>query len=643
MIEIKSNWIVYIIVLCFIAVFPSYSGAQNTDDQKIIASATEISKPATKKENQTTKIENEKDNASGKENGFFNFKSDSDSLQENQTSEDKQAIMEKALELLEIADKQWEKGDIEETLDTLDEAYSLILDANGDAAVAQEKDDLRLLISRRILAVYSSKQAVVNGKNSEIPLIMNADVEKEIRSFQGLERDYFIAAYQRSGMYRSTILKELKKAGIPEEFLWLPLVESFFKINAYSRARALGLWQFIPSTGYKFGLNRDEWIDERMDVQKSTKAAIAYLKELHNMFGDWLTALAAYNCGEGRVLRVISRQHINYLDGFWDLYRQLPNETARYVPRFLATIHIVNNPQKYGFDLSREEKPIEFETVKVNKIMKLKDIGEKIEISEEVLSLLNPELRHKMTPDREYELKLPEDSLDKFNLVCNDIPESEKPSYVSIQATRKAFIKHRVKRGETIYSIARKYHVSVSSIRSYNRLGSKSRLVQGRRITIPIAKKEYFATNKSNKKNSKKQGSSGRYKVKKGDTLMMISRRFSVPVNQLKEINNLKTGSIRVGQNIKIPRNSEEAEADVEDRGIKNKNVKKTSKKSTINKKILSSSDIDKLGTNKYIVTKNDSLHSIARKNNTNIAKLMELNKISMDEKLFPGQILTIK
>ena len=218
---------------------------------------------------------------------------------------------------------------------------------------------------------------------------MNSDVEKEIRSFQGIERDNFIAAYQRSGMYRSAILKALKKAGIPEEFFWLPLVESLFKINAYSRARALGLWQFIPSTGYKFGLSRDEWIDERMDVQKSTQAAIAYLKELHNMFGDWLTVLAAYNCGEGRVLRVISRQNINYLDGFWDLYRQLPNETARYVPRFLATLHIVKNPQKYGFDLSTTEKPINFETVKVNKIMKLKDIAEKIEVSEEVLNLLN--------------------------------------------------------------------------------------------------------------------------------------------------------------------------------------------------------------------------------------------------------------
>ena len=639
MIKIKSNSVAFIIVSSLIFSFPLFSHAQNQADKRTIFSpGVEITKQTIQKEYQMAKVEEEgAEHDEG--NKSFHAKSDKEPEQQSQVSEEKQDIMEKALELLEVADKLWEKGDIEKTLNTLDEAYALLLEANGDVTIAQEKDDLRFLISRRILAVYSSKQAVVNGKNSEIPLTMNSDVEKEINSFQGLERDNFIAAYQRSGMYRTIILKELKKAGIPEEFLWLPLVESLFKINAYSRARALGLWQFIPSTGYKFGLSRDEWIDERMDVQKSTKAAIAYLKELHSMFGDWLTALAAYNCGEGRVLRVISRQNINYFDGFWDLYRQLPNETARYVPRFLATLHIVKNPQKYGFDLSNAEKPIACEAVKVNKIMKLKDIAEKIEISEEVLGLLNPELRHKMTPDREYNLKLPEESLDKFNLVSNDIPESEKPRFVSF---RTDFVKHRVRSGETVYSIAKKYHVSVASIRSSNRLSSKTKLVQGRRLTIPIARRESYASGKSGRKNYKKEiASSGRYKVKKGETLLMISRRYSIPLDQLKELNNLSSGKILVGQNLKIPK--EKADVDLEDTPSKNKNVKKSAQKSKINKQVLSANDIDKLGTNKYIVTKNDSLHSIAKKNNINIARLMELNKISMKEKLVPGQILVIK
>jgi len=467
---------------------------------------------------------------------------------------------------------------------------------------------------------------------------MNADVEKEISSFQGLERDNFMAAYQRSGMYRPVIVRALKKAGIPEEFFWLPLVESFFKINAYSRARALGLWQFIPSTGYKFGLSRDEWIDERMDVQKSTEAAIAYLKELHNMFGDWLTVLAAYNCGEGRVLRVISRQNINYLDGFWDLYRQLPHETARYVPRFLATLHIVKNPQKYGFDLNTIEKPINFETVKVNKVMKLKDIAEKIGSSEEEINLLNSELRHKLTPNHEYDLKLPKESLEKFNLVAGEIPESEKPRLLSV---RTVFVKHRVRKGETIASIARKYDVSERVIISNNKLSSKKKLVQGSKLKIPITREKNYAVSSSSrqKDDNRKIASAGRYKVKKGETLSMIARRFSVSPAQIKKLNKLKTDKISAGQTLKLPQNDAESEA--EDQTVKD--VKKSAKKSKINKSVLSTNDLDKLGTNKYIVTKNDSLHSIATKNNMNVARLMELNKISIDEKLVPGQILIIK
>jgi membrane-bound lytic murein transglycosylase D len=658
--RIKSDFVAYPIVFCLIFTFLLFGcsenvvvrkpvtvpTAQNEVVRKPVTVSTEITKQKIKKEDTLVKEEAQPDDQK-EESSFFNFNSNSSSAKQNGINEEKQEMMEKALDLLEVADKLWQKGDIEDTLDALDEAYALLLDANGDAAIAQEKDDLRLLISQRILAVYSSKRTVLNGKNSEIPVIMNSDVEKEIKSFQGIERNNFIAAYQRSGMYRSAIVKALKKAGIPEEFFWLPLVESWFKINAYSRARALGLWQFIPSTGYKFGLSRDEWIDERMDVQKSTEAAIAYLKELHNMFGDWLTVLAAYNCGEGRVLRVISRQKINYLDGFWDLYRQLPNETARYVPRFLATLHIVKNPQKYGFDLSTTEKPINFEKVKVNKMMKLKDIAEKIEVSEEELNLLNPELRYKITPDHEYDLKIPEESLKKFNLVANEIPQSEKPQFVSasvrVPSVRPAFIQHRVKRGETIYSIARKYNVSVSKIKSYNRLGFKKKLVRGGSLTIPISRGKYYAENDSSRQKDDKIKitSSRRYKVKKGETLLMISRRFAISSTQIKEINNLKTDKIRKGQTLKLPQKNTNANS--EEENDNDKNVTKSVKKSKIKKSVLSATDVDKLGTDKYIVTKNDSLHSIAKRNNMNVAKLMELNKISLDEKLVPGQILIVK
>ncbi len=482
-------------------------------------------------------------------------------------TEEEQDLMEKALVLLEVADAFWVRGDVENTLNTLDKAYALVLDTNGDVDVARQKDDIRLLISKRILSVYSAKQTVTNGKASEIPLIINADVEKEIRSFQGHEREYFISSYQRSGRYRSIILKELKKAGIPEELFWLPLVESGFKIQALSRARALGLWQFIPSTGYKFGLSRDEWIDERMDVEKSTQAAIAYLKELHSMFGDWLTVLAAYNCGEGRVLRVISRQHINYFDRFWDLYNQLPRETARYVPRFLATLHIIKNPQKYGFSLDDEiEKPIAFSTVKVNKVMKLIDISNKLEVSEDVMNLLNSELRHKITPDSEYELKIPTEVLAKFNLVVSEIPETEKPRF----SARTVFIKHRVKSGETVASIAKRYKVSSANLASYNSKTVKKGLVVGQILNIPIFRETRLSNNRYKSKNKRRQTeevekkakitnqtlSAGdvdklgnKYIVIKGDNISIIARKNNTTSAKLMQLNNFSgAAKIKPGQ-----------------------------------------------------------------------------------------------
>ena len=491
---------------------------------------------------------------------FGDSKSD---LSDNEDGEEdeEQELMENALEYLEMADKYWKKGDIENTLNELDKAYALILDADGDPAIARQKDDLRLLISQRIMAVYGHKRSRTFGKASEIPHLMNADVEKEIRSFQGPEREFFIASYERSNKYRDLIVGELKKAGVPEELFWLPLVESGFKATALSPARALGLWQFIPSTGYKFGLSRDEWIDERMDVLKSTQAAIAYLKELHAMFGDWLTVLAAYNCGEGRVLRTISRQQINFFDRFWDLYAQLPNETARYVPRFLATVHIVKNPGKYGFDLqTTKDSLLKYETVKVNRIMKLADIASKMEVSEETMTVLNAELRHKLTPDREYAIRIPKGTLGKFNSVYNDIPETEKPTftYARSQSPRSASIgsnskskpagtydTHRVRRGETLASIANKYGVSVRALQRANRLSRKNGINRGQIVRIPGGSSGVASSNNND--------SVAVYKVKKTDSLNDIAKRFDVPVAKLKKANNLKGNTIKAGRKIKIP------------------------------------------------------------------------------------------
>jgi membrane-bound lytic murein transglycosylase D len=264
---------------------------------------------------------------------------------ENTAKMSKEDMLDLALEYCEAANSFWERGELDSAVDALDKAYALILDVetDDDPNLLQQKEDLRLTISKRIVEVYASRYTVATGISKAIPLAMNVHVLKELESFKTREKDFFLIAYRRSGKYRPGIVKALREAGFPEELSWLPLIESGFKVRALSTARALGMWQFIASTGYRFGLKRDNWIDERMDFEKSTQAAIAYLRELHQIFGDWTTALAAYNCGEYAVLNRIKTQKINYLDHFWDLYEKLPRETAAYVPRFMAVIHIVNN------------------------------------------------------------------------------------------------------------------------------------------------------------------------------------------------------------------------------------------------------------------------------------------------------------
>lgn len=461
-----------------------------------------------------------------------------------------QESLDQALELYAQSKVFWEKSDIDNALKCLDDAYSFILDVNGDPDVSRQKDDLRLMISKRIMEICATRHVVTAGKVSEIPMILNEDVQKEIRSFQTVERNFFIRSYQRSAAYRPTILKYLKEAGLPQELSWLPLVESGFSITALSRARALGLWQFIPSTGYKYTLQRDRWVDERMDLDKSTKAAIAYLKELHGIFGDWLTCLAAYNCGEGRVLRVISKQHINYLDHFWDLYRQLPNETARYVPRFLATLHIIKDPAKYGMDLQSisESKPVACEIVKTSKCMRIQDIADTLNISRDSLTALNSELRFQMTPDREYDFKVPAGGAKLLKAELDKIPQWEPPKPPPREYSRRGV--HRVKRGESLSSIARKYKVSVQDIVAYNNMRSKVKV--GQRIKIPG--KAVSSTNTSKKKRGKKgKISAGTYKIKSGDTLASIARSSDTTVSELKKLNGFKSNSLKIGQVIKVP------------------------------------------------------------------------------------------
>ncbi len=506
--------------------------------------------------------------------------------------------IDRALDLCEAAQNFWQEGDLESALHALDQAYALIIDidTNDIPKLIQQKEDLRFLISKRILEIYASRNTVVNGHHTAIPMTINEHIQKEIDRFvKGPDRSFFIASYKRSGLYRPYITENLKAAGLPETLSWLPLIESGFKTGALSRARALGLWQFIPSTGYKFGLERDTYIDERLDPIKSTQAAIAYLKELHQIFGDWTTVLAAYNCGEGRVLRIIRSQNVNYLDNFWDLYERLPRETARYVPRFLATLHIINNLEKYGMESIAVEPPLTFDTVTINRQVSLANIAKVISTSEKTLSKLNPELRYKILPAESYLLRVPK-GLDEARITeIGNLPVSSPP--------RPAFVYHRVRRGQTLSAIAKRYGTSVQAISRANNINRRHLIVAGQLLKIPLRGSSYRPSHRQRPvvKNAT------RHVVRRGDSLWIIAKRYGTTTTEIQKLNHLKSTNLVIGQVLKLP-------------GYHSKRNLKV-----------------------YKVKPGDSPYSIATKHNMDLEDLLTINRLTKYNKIYPGQSLYVE
>ena len=515
-----------------------------------------------------------------------------------------QELLDSALEFCQTSNDFWEQGDLDNAIDALDKAYSLILKMNtdDDPELLQQKEDLRITISKRIVEVYASRFTVANGDHKVIPLVMNRHVERAIAMFKGREKEFFLASYRRSGRYRPAIVRALKDAGIPEELSWLPLIESGFKIRALSRARALGLWQFIASTGYKFGLKRDTWIDERMDPEKSTRAAIAYLKELHKIFGDWITVLAAYNSGERRVLNSIKTQRINYLDNFWDLYERLPRETAFYVPRFLAVLHILNDPEAHGFTLPPVDEEIEVEKVDINKQIHLKHIAKRLDIDYKVLKDLNPELRHHLTPGAHYSLKVPKEKGEILLAKLDDIPVWRPPV--------PAYRIHKVRYGESLSVIAERYRTSVRAIMAMNGLRRRDYLKVGWNLKIPT-KNIYLATGKKSPAYvPKPQGKMIRYKVKTGDSLWKIANRYNTTTKAIRSLNKLPNSRLQIGQILMIATGQ------------------------TIQKPN---------NTNNYRVRKGDSPYLIAKRHKMNLADFLKLNHLTPRSTIFPGQMVLIR
>jgi len=331
-----------------------------------------------------------------------------------------------------------------------------LLEKDIDKAVEQPKERRRLQFSRDV--------------------VEHPRVRQFVTQYSVTNKNYFLTVLARSGKYMPIIAKVLSDEGLPEELAYLAMLESEFLVNTTSQSGAVGLWQFVPSTARQYGLRIDDWVDERRDPVKSTRAAAAYLKDLHRYYGRWYLVTAAYNAGPGIIDKALQTSRAS---DFWGIKEkaQLSQETRNFVPKFVALALIATNPKKYGFNNLRYEDPLEFEEVEAEGLLKIDAAAEMAEADLAAMKELNPALLRSVTPPgaRGYRLRVPAGKALVFAR-AGDYQRSKEPEAVRI-------VTHEVKRGETLASIAARYGQAVSSLMELNGLTS-ARLQIGQQLRV---------------------------------------------------------------------------------------------------------------------------------------------------------------
>jgi membrane-bound lytic murein transglycosylase D len=387
------------------------------------------------------------------------------------------------------------------------------------------------------------------GVTFDIPIVVNDRVEYFIEYFQTTHRKPFTRWLQRSGRYIPMMREHLRENGLPEDLVYMALIESGFNPKAYSRRRASGPWQFISRTGQKYGLKVDWWIDERRDPEKSTIAAARHLKDLYDQFSCWYLAAAGYNAGAGKISRAIKRYQT---EDFWELtkHRYLKRETKNYVPKMIAAALIAKEPEKYGFVDITYDEPIRYEAVEIPDATDLRVIARCCEVEYEVIKTLNPELRRWCTPPYypNYQVKIPEGKTETFLQNFAQLKPSE----------RITFRRHYVRQGDTLSQIALRYGTGVSAIMQMNHIRSPRHLRAGTSIIIPIPADRVTSLNKKvmttekkttvSKQKPKKKDEGPyaeiRYVVKEGDTLWDIALMYDLRVEDIRRWNNIRGNMI---------------------------------------------------------------------------------------------------
>jgi membrane-bound lytic murein transglycosylase D len=480
----------------------------------------------------------------------------------------------------------------------------------------QLAQDLELPISEESNDDFSfeilPKDRQKQAKEFDIPIVINAKVEQFLQYFQTTARKVFSNWLARSEKYIPFMRNLLKENGLPEDLVYMALIESGFNPHAYSRSKASGPWQFIYLTGKRYGLRSDWWIDERRDPEKSTIAAAKYLKDLYDMFECWYLAAAGYNAGEKKIATAMKRYGT---EDFWELtkYRYLKQETKDYVPQMIAAALIAKDPEKYGFVGIEYQEPLRYEKVKVPEVTDLRLIAQACEATIDEIKVLNPELSRWCTPPNfpDYEIKIPFGKKELFLRNFEILSRGQKFQFKT----------HVVKKGDTFSKIVKLYRVDLEPILEINRLNKKSRLSAGMNLLIPLPKDqdlkpERVAREKSNGVGQHSRPVETTYTIKKGDTLWSIADEMGVNIGALTRWNNLHPEKKLVpGDKLKIRLNKPSDPLDQKRAG----------------KEII------------YVVKEGDTLWSIAKKFNLTVSEIKALNHLGKGDRIHPEDRLKLR
>jgi membrane-bound lytic murein transglycosylase D len=483
----------------------------------------------------------------------------------------------------------------------------------GEVISQSPLDEIAEVMPEQTSEQIAPEPATVEPVRFDIPMVVNKQVKFWLDYYSNKHKTSFQPGLVRSGRYLQMFRRIFEEEGLPQDLVYMAHVESAYKTTAYSRARARGVWQFIAATGRRYGLRIDYWVDDRLDPEKSARAATAYLNDLYAEFGDWHLALAGYNAGEGKIRRALRRSGRK---DFWGIAKTnyIRRETKNYVPAILAATMISKEPEKYGF-LFEPDIPVPYDTIEIDGAVDLRVLAKCAGSDFETMRALNPALRRYQTPPHaKTALHVPPGAGERTLAALAGVPQNERVLYA----------RHKVRKGDTLSGLSRKYGVTVSAIQQTNQMGRRTMIREGKTLVIPtVAAGDYPGVAAGGLDASVRSGELLTYRVRRGDTLSGIARRYHTSPRSIAAASGIHVHKLlQIGERLKVVpgvRSSSEA------------------------RRIAHGGPPASSGSKTHTVRRGDTLWRIANRYSTTIDNLCSLNRISRNSTLYPGTKLTVR